>query len=167
MCLSDMYLRGILSSAYEERGSVAVLHIMDSNVIDKIVKDMKLEKYKTAYDDISCEYMLVTSELDKMRELLNKRPSKEEDYFAILRGAIDATCAEIYDGKISVRIEKEAAKELKEFLKKKRINASLSQKSDETYLQISGLSLEKLVSIIRGIDGASKVVEMELKSFAK
>ena len=167
MRMDDMYLRGVLSSAYEERGSVAVLHIMDEDVIDKIVKDMKLKKYKTVYDDVACEYLLVTSELDKMRKLLDKRPKKKDDYFTMLRGAIDATCAEIYDDKMRVQISKETAKELKAFLKKERINASISQKNDSAYLQVSGRSLDKLVSAIKDIEGASKVTKMELKSFAK
>lgn len=165
--MDNMYIRGVLSSAYEERGSIAVLHIIDEDVISKVIKDTKIKKHKIIYDDIACEFMLITGEIDKMRKLLDKQPVKDKDYFAILRGAIDASCAEIYGDKIEIRLEKEMAKDLKTFLKKHRINSTITNKNNNIYLQIKGHSLDKVVANVLEVQGVSKTSSRELKNFAK
>lgn len=163
-----MYMRGVLSSSYEERGQIAVLHIMEEDVAEKIAKYIKLKKYKTVYDYIECEYLLVTGELDKIRNIMSKQPKNKEEYFTMLRGAVDASCAAIYADRMDIPMkDKNVAKELRVFLTKQRINSSVIKDGEGAILRVKGHSLDKLAGILKNIKGISGTIDIELKAQLK
>jgi hypothetical protein len=165
--MNDMYIKGILLSGFENRGSYGLLHIIDDDVIKPVIKTAGLTKkeYRVATDPVFAESVVAIVNFNKINKFFDIKPKTADDYMNILRGAIDASGAEIYDDKIQIRMDYEMLKEIKNFLKKEKIYSAI-RKKDESYadgiLTVSGKSLDKLASLLSQIDGASTMISKEL-----